>query len=425
MKHRKYQFVLLFLSILLSWHESFVIAQESTITLKSCQETAISNYPASKDKELLKQVSLLKIRNLETNYLPQVTLNGQATYQSDAIQLNTPIMKINQPKDQYKGSVDINQLIFDGGTNRYMKELESTSSEADLQQVEVDLFKVREQVNNVFFLLISLQENEKLLKANLSIISEREKVVVSSVKQGVLTSSDLDVLQAEKLNTEQQLSDISINRKSSLTILTILTNKIVTDSSFFELPKIELNVSDANIRPEYKLFDLQAKRFDDNRSLTGSMLMPKIYAFGEGGYGRPGLNMLSDKFSSFYIIGATLKWNLFDWNKNHRDKEVLDFQKQMVGTRRETFDKNLNVDLQNKMSSIQKLQEAIKRDVEILVLRHRITQTSSSRLDNGVITSTDYLTDFNAETVAKINAQTHIIQLEQAKTAYLLAKGQY
>jgi len=400
----------------------------TVITLQYCQTEAFNNYPLLKNKSLLQNTSDLKVRNVNTNRLPQINLNGQATYQSDAIDITLPLpggqtRSISQSKDQYKATLDVNQLLFDGGTTRYQRQLEIAALNSDLQQVDVDLFKIKEQVNNVYFLLLSLQANRRLLNSTLNQILEREKFVASSVKNGVLMSSDLDALVAERLQIEQQISEIDTNQKSALGVLSLFINKSLSDSAKFELPTIELNITEPVKRPEYTLFDLQAKRLDASKQLTGSMLMPKVYAFAQAGYGRPGLNMLSNDFSSFYIIGAQLKWNLWDWHKNKRDRAAVDIQKQMITTQRETFDKNLNIDLQNRLAAVQKLEEALKRDDQIVELRGRVTKASASRLENGVITSTDYLTDLNAETMAKINLEVHKIQLVQAKANYLVAKG--
>lgn len=399
----------------------------STITLQNCQELAIANYPSAKDKGLIQAASQLKLTNFETSRLPQMSLSGQASYQSDAIDITLPTQSgpksIHQSKDQYKVTLDVNQLLYDGGTIRYQHKLEESSAATDIQQVDVDLYKIREQVNNVYFLLLSLQENEILLNTTLNEIKEREAVVKSSVNNGVLTASDLDVLSAERLNVEQQLAEIDINRKSAFSILSILINKPVPDTLKLTMPQISTTDSTSKGRPEYKLFDLQNQRLEDNKQLTGSQLKPKVSAFVQGGYGRPGLNMLNDQFALYYIIGANIKWTLWDWNKNRRERQVFDVQKQMINNRREAFDMNLNVDLQNRLATIQKLEEALKRDDQIVELRSKVTKTSSSKLENGVITSTDYLTDLNAETIAKINLETHKIQLVQAKANYLLAKG--
>jgi outer membrane protein TolC len=400
----------------------------SMVTLQFCQTEALNNYPLLKNKSLLQNTSDLKVRNVNTNRLPQINLNGQVTYQSDAIDITLPLpngqtRSISQSKDQYKATLDVNQLLFDGGTTRYQRQLEMAALNSDLQQVDVDLFKIKEQVNNVYFLLLSLQANRQLLNSTLNQIQEREKVVSSSVKNGVLMSSDLDVLVAERLQIEQQIAEIDINKKSALSILSLFINKTLSDSVKFELPTVELNETAPVKRPEYTLFDLQAKKLDASKQLTGSMLMPKVYAFAQAGYGRPGLNMLSNDFSSFYILGAQLKWNLWDWHKNKRDRAVLDIQKQMITTQRETFDKNLNIDLQNRLAAVQKLEEALKRDDQIVKLRGNVTKSAASRLENGVITSTDYLTELNAETMANINLEVHKIQLVQAKANYLVTKG--
>ena len=398
------------------------------VTLPYCQSEAINNFPSAKDKALLQAASELRIKIVDIAKLPILSLNGQATYQSDVININLPLangnqLSINQAKDQYKATIDINQLIFDGGTTKHNRKVEESSLAANIQQVDVDIFKVREQVNNMYFMLLTLQESQKLLSTTLAEIKEREKVVASSVKNGVLISSDLDVLIAERLKIEQQLDDIKYNRKAAVNILSILISKPVADSSQFEMPMVEMKDSASINRPEYKLFDLQGKQIEDNKQLISTIRMPKVYAFAQAGYGRPGLNMLSDKFNQFYIVGATLKWTIWDWNKNSSERQVLDIQKQMITTRRETFDKNLNIDLQNKLSTIQKLEEYIKRDSEIVEIRIRVAQSAASRLEHGVITSTDYLTELNAETIAKINFKTHKIQLIQAKANYMLAKG--
>ncbi len=415
--------LLSFISI--DFHIDIFCQSDSILSLSYCQEQAIRNYPSTRDKELLKKASELKIQSIETNLLPQMNLNGQATYQSQSISITFPhIITFSQDKDQYKGTLDINQIIYDGGATRFQKQLESASLATETQQIDVDLFKIREQVNNVYFLLVSLQESEKLIRTSLHEIVEKEKVMSSSVNNGVSTPSDWDVLEAERLNSEQQLAEIDINRKTSLAVLSILMNKIIEKANV-QLPVILIKDSLQVIRPEYKLFDLQSQQIENSKLLSRTQILPKIAAFGEGAYARPGLNFLSNNFSPYYIVGLTFKWNFFDWDKNKKDLEVLDVQKDMVQTQRDNFNKNLNIDLQNKLSNIQKLEETLDRDSKIVELRARITLSAASQLSNGVITATDYLVNLNNETTARINFETHKIQLAQAKASYLLAKGIY
>jgi outer membrane protein TolC len=88
------------------------------LTLDSAYAAARRNYPLIKQKDLIRQTTDLTIENLRKGYLPQVSLNGQVSYQSAVTSIDVPVpgIKIDPPsKDQYKVAADVNQLIFDGG----------------------------------------------------------------------------------------------------------------------------------------------------------------------------------------------------------------------------------------------------------------------------------------------------------------------
>ena len=53
------------------------------LTLSEAYDLAQKNYPAIKQKDLVRQTENLTIENLQKGYLPQITFSGQATYQSD------------------------------------------------------------------------------------------------------------------------------------------------------------------------------------------------------------------------------------------------------------------------------------------------------------------------------------------------------
>jgi hypothetical protein len=115
---------------------TFSYSQKSTLSLEYCYEQAIRSYPLSKQKELLNSKSNLKIANLKKNFLPEINLNSQATYQSEVTEISISMPEITLPtnpptpinipdpdtpelpKDQYKLTLDINQLIYDGGLTK-------------------------------------------------------------------------------------------------------------------------------------------------------------------------------------------------------------------------------------------------------------------------------------------------------------------
>ena len=78
-----------------------------------------------------------------------------------------------------------------------------------------------------------------------------------------------------------------------------------------------------------QLYDYQINKLDVSKKLSTARIMPRFYAFGQGGYGRPGFNMLSNDFDWFYIFGAKLSWNISGFYQTGREKKIIDLQKKL------------------------------------------------------------------------------------------------
>ncbi|MCK4288671.1 MAG: TolC family protein [Bacteroidales bacterium] len=412
---------------LLIYNVSFAQSVDK-VTLKDCYTNAVNNYPLKKQFDLYKAYNELQRKNLNATYLPSVDVNGQASYQSDVTQVPIHVPGLEIPvisKDWYKLTLDVNQVIYDGGTTGKQKILEDINLQINEQNVEIELYKLKERVNQVYFRIILLKENKKILQVFEDEIKSKLKNVISGVENGVLLQKDADILQAELIKIEQQITEVEIGINAGISILNELTSLKLSDNTEFVLPEITINTSlFENKRLEYELMGLQQHRINAMKNVVTTKNLPRLFGFGQLGYGRPGLDMLSDDFESFYIFGAKLNWNLWNWNQNKTEKKILDLQNNIITTQKETFDKNLKIELENKIAEIKRYEELLKKDAEIIDLRSRIAKTASSQLDNGVITSTDYVTELTAEASAKLSYQTHKIQLINAKLNYLSAKGE-
>jgi outer membrane protein TolC len=403
---------------------NYLFAQQSdTISIQTCYELARTNYPLSKQIDLNNRNNQLRLKNLSKNYLPQMNINAQASYQSDVTEMIVNIPNINMPtmdKDMYKATLDINQVIFDGNSTLYQKYVEKASLQTDQQSLEVELNKIKDRINQIYFNIILMQQNENLLNNVLSELNSRLKKVEASVKNETALQSNADVIKAEIFNTEQKIIEASENKKSAMKMLELYISKPVSESSVFILPDFTVNpLSFENTRPEMTLYDLQKNKFDASKKLSNSKLIPKLSAFGQAGVGKPGYNMLLNEFKPFYMIGAKLTWNFWNWNQTSNEKKIFDIQKNIVDAQKETFDKNIRIAAQKDISDIQKFQSLIAKDNEIINLRKNIVKSFSSQLENGVITSTEYVTELNNETQAKLNLELHKVQLQMAKVNYL------
>jgi outer membrane protein TolC len=178
-----------------------------------------------------------------------------------------------------------------------------------------------------------------------------------------------------------------------------------------------------NVRPEMQGFELQQNRLEANKSLVSTKNIPRLSAFGEAGYGKPGYNMFHQGFDTYYMIGAKLSWSVWDWQQANKEMHVLDFQKDIIRTQSEAFDFNTRIVAVKQLSEVQKFRDLMRKDNEIISLREKISKASAAQLENGIITSTEYLIELNQEIQARMSMETHRLQEAKARVDYLTIQG--
>ena len=406
---------LLFVVLLFPVH--LLMAQEA-VTLEQCQNWARENHPVLKQLDLYQQILDLKNENNATSSLPQVNLNGQATYQSAVTKIGISLPNINIPsvdKDQYKFYLDFKQTIWDGGLSKAKELINNAENAGNLQQTEVELYQVKEKVNQFFFTSFLIQENLKILEKKTETLGERRKILESAVNNGMVLSSELDQLLAEQIKTDQLVIELKSNKETVLYALSILTGKTTEQLNNLRLPD-ELAVTDLPIkRPELDLFSKQNELLSANSEILQKQRNPKLFGFGQAGYGKPGLNMLNNQFDTYYLVGLGFSWIVLDWKTTSHQKQMIKLQQEIVQTKQESFVRNIDMATDQQNKQINQIAELLKTDQELIVIRERITKTSASKLENGATTMADYIQDLNAETTARLMLETRKIQLKEAR----------
>src|SRR5690625_1407455 len=377
------------LSLLIFFAPLIAFSQEE-MTLADFYDLAEENYPLSQQTELLEEKSNIEIGNINKAKLPKIDLNAQATYQSEVIRfpLDLPNTGVEPPnKDQYRATLDVNQLIYQGGRIAASTKLKEAELQTQQQQVNVDLYALRLKINQHFFSVLLYQEQKKLQDSKMEELEVNLKEVTTGVKYGAILPSAAQTLQAEILKLEQQLSETNHNRKKALESLgALIAQKLDPDIQLAQ-PPVDILLEQNGERPEIALFDLQEEQLETSKDVLSKNLYPRISGFGQAGYGNPGLNMLDNSFQDFYMVGIKLSWNIFDWGKTKQEKKKVEVSKQIIATEKETFELNNNIRRKEAQSDIEKLEELLEKDEGIIDLREQVLQSATSQLQNGTIRS--------------------------------------
>ncbi|SOE20807.1 Outer membrane protein TolC [Spirosomataceae bacterium TFI 002] len=398
------------------------------ISLDFLQEKAKSNNPQTALLPLIQEATNLQIKQLQGAYLPQASLGGQATWQSDVTSLPISLPNIEiapPPNDQYKVTLDIQQSIWDGGITSSQKKIATSQGLVEAKSTELSLLKVEEQVNSLFFGAILAKKQLNNVNILLEDLNGKLKIAEAGLANGILVKTDVLNLKAAQIEALQNKDGITMKLSGAMEALTILTGEAMNEATVFVVqPSIfDLN---QNQRPELDLLNLQQQTLGAQSDLIYSKYKPKVSLFATGGYGRPGLNFLSSTFDTYFLGGVQLKVPL---SQLYNGGKYADLQQVKIGQlkldqQKANFEMMTDVQKASLTKEIERIQHQLTSDDELIEIRKTVKETAEAQLANGVITSEAYLEIANKENLANEMKILHEVQLLQAKENLKTLLGQ-
>ncbi|QBO56984.1 TolC family protein [Chryseobacterium salivictor] len=390
----------------------FFTGNAQTLTIEECYGLAKQNYPLIKRNNLIAKTKEYNLQNAAKGWLPKIQITGQATYQNEVTQLPIQIPNFSispLSKDQYKVYADIQQNIYDGGTIAGQKKMATANSDVELQKTEVETDQLELRINQIYFGILQTDEQIQQTELTKSDLLNGLKKAEAQLQNGVIYRSNVDILKAQLINLEQKELELQSMKKSFIQMLSLFIQKNLDENTELQRPE-KILIPQQNKRAELKLFDLQKMALETQKSLINAKNTPKLGAFFQGGYGKPGFNMLKNEFDLFYIGGLRLNIPITGFYTRKNDLALIQTQQQEIEVHKENFLFNLQFETIQNNNDLNKIQELINKDDELIILRESIKKASLAQLANGVITTSDYLREVNELDRAKNQKITHEIQ---------------
>ena len=385
------------------------------LTLEECQRRAQDNYPLVRQYGLIEKARGYDLSNAGKGYLPQFSLSGKATYQSDITRLPVEIPNLDiepVPKDQYQVMLEVQQTLWDGGDIRSRKRLTRAASEVELEKQHVDMYALTDRVNQLFFGILLLDEQLKLNSLLQEDLGRTHKQVADYIANGIATLSDLDAVSVEQLNTRQHRVELETTRRAYLSMLAAFTGKDLSSETVLLKPAAEENIDrQMNNRPELRWYDAQGEQLHQQEAALNTRLMPRFGLFVQGAYGNPGLNMLKDEFNAYYMAGVRMSWNFGSLYTLKNDRRRIDNTRQQIETGRDVFLFNIRLQATQQDEGIVSMRRQMADDDEIIRLRGNIRRAAEAKVQNGTMTVTDMLREITNESMARQTKALHEVQL--------------
>ena len=398
--------------------------QLAAISLEECYTLARNNYPLVRQYELTEAMSRYSFENAAMGYVPQISLGGQATLQSDVTEFPEAFNNLlalagvemkGLSHDQYKVQLDISQTIWDGGYSKAQREAVKAQAEVSRLTLDKDIDALKTRINQMYFGILVMEENIRTSLYMDTLMTANLEIVESAVRNGTALASDTDNIRVELLSLRQQRRQLESAVRTYKDMLAIMIGRRIEDSEVFEKPEVMLVDTGLNKRTELLLFDARIRELELQKKMLDVAVMPKFAFFAQGWYGKPGLNIFDDmvynKMSWNGIAGITFKWNISGFYTRKNDLRSIDLSQRSVELQRDAFKWNTDLQQTQIQNEIDRMYEMKASDDEIVRLRESVRKVSESKYRNGIITVNDLLRDIMNENKAKVERSRHELEL--------------
>ncbi|HEV7993539.1 MAG TPA: TolC family protein [Gemmatimonadaceae bacterium] len=407
-------------------------ARRDSVSYRDLLVTATAADPRNEQIGLYERATRSRLASIAAERLPALSIDGQAQYQSAVTTIAAPLPGVAFPtpaRDTYDAHLGAEQSLLDP-TRDARREIERARLVESRAQVRGSLFGIRLELADAFFAAASLQEWIAETDASIADVSARLRETVIRFREGAALRGDTASLAATLAERRQDRLALASDRSAALARVALLAGTQVADSATLVAPTTESLVREVvrsldtlHTRPEYEQFAATRDRLARQSELASAQERPRISAFGRLGYGRPGLNLLSADFQTYWLAGLQLHWTPVRWGTISREREQLDLEREIVATNEAAFARSIARSVQPTLASIARLDSTLALDENVVALREQVVHEAQIHLREGVITAATYA-DRSAELlVARLRRVQHRVALEQARVTLLNTLG--
>lgn len=380
------------------------------LSLNEARSMARDNYPAIRQYRMIEQSRDFTLDNVMKGWLPQVSISAGAYGFTDILKSDKKMEQAGMDMNNFmaNASVMIKQSVYDGGQIAARKKVVWAESQVQKQQLDVSMYAINEQVDQLFFSILLLDEQLKQNALLQNDLATSEQTIRSMMTGGIANETDLDAILVERLKAEQQNESLLASRQTYLRMLGVFVGKDLTAAAE-TLEKPAQGYVRANVnRPELKYYASQNLLLDAQRKQLNTQLRPTVGIFGMGMVHSKMSDMLNN---GMMVAGVSVSWNIGALYTRKNDIRKIEVQRQINDSQREVFLFNNRLQNEEADGAIASLKRQIEKDEEIVRLRENIRGKSDRKVELGTKSVNELVSDINAVSLARAQKAMHEIQL--------------
>lgn len=416
-----------------------------TLRLEALHRLARRIDPRSRQLELHRRAGRARIQGLDDRWLPSVSVDAEASYQTEvptavtgdgAEGLPSGLAVPEPPRDRYDAGLRVEQLLYDGGAVSARKAVERATVVERSWETRASLYGLREEVDGAFFAALRQGARRQQVMLLLEDLRERRRLVTSRVEAGSLIPAQLAAVEAKIIEARQELDAAASGRRQALSRLSLLIGRDVAPETVLAVPdlraaadavlrQLESPVTDSLWlhRPEVARLESLGDRLRAQADVAGAASAPAATAFVRGAVGRPGLDFFQDSFSPYAVAGVRLRWPFFDGGASEEEARALRLRAEVADAEREALGRALRRRAEAVRLEVDRLSRALRLDDDLVEAREERRRAALRQLEEGVLLPADYVERRTDVYRARLQRRLHRVELAAARARLLRVLG--
>jgi outer membrane protein len=271
----------------------------------------------------------------------------------------------------------------------------SKSYELRRNQSEL-IFKVESAYGNV----LKAQKFVQIANAGKEQVLNHLRDVENYVSQGMARKDELLRVKVKLAEAELTVIQAQSGLDMALAALeNVMGEKINSRTSFEDLKpgdSLRVDVEESYRKAISERAELQSLIFAKEASKRAEKIargdwLPSLAIFGNYGYGRPGLNFIQTKWMDYWIVGAGMEWNLWNWGKSRSKVQQAVLKTSNIQEAEKQVRLAIRLDV---TQACLKIDEAIKKEkssTELEVQAQETFQVVENSYKQGQVTNSEFL----------------------------------
>lgn len=422
-------------------------AQEiKSLTLKEAIQYALENKADAKKAQLQIENSEYQIQEIRSRALPQISANGNLTY-NPILQLNalpgdffgapgTTLLAPLGQKWTSTAGVSLTQALFDQSVFTGLKAAKTTR---EFYQINNQLTEeqVIERVANNYYQVYVLRQKLALAESNLKTTTKVRDIVKGQFDNGLAKRIDLDrmTVNLSNINTQKQqiinslqLQENALKFYMGMPMDTPIeipqTEFEITAAAFSDSPNVSNRSEYLLLKKQEELLVLQKKSVIAGYYPTLSLSASYNY-IGQGPqmplFAKPSDGVY---WSDFSTIGMNLRVPIFSGFGTRAKIRQADVELRTIQEDIKDTQLSLDLDYKNAKTQIENSIITLQNQKENMRLADEILKNINNNYQQGLASLTDLLDAENASTEAQNNYTAAILDYKLAEIKLIKSKGE-